>query len=353
MNAKSLRWTPALGLVLLGLLLTAALPDARYTSATSFKISGFLGKLIAKATPDEILQEVFVSGNVMLTRDKNTGTRISLDDETIATINYKDKSYTVMTFEQLRDLLRQRTAGADPAEPESDEPPDANVTLNFSLDRTGTFDNVNGYRAERVVLTILADVEKNQADAGEGESITEDGGQFVLVMELWMTDEADGYREVQDFQDRYAQQLGAAMFDEGERQGLLEVLKNIVGNDPRLKASLERAQEEAAGLDGIAVRTTTYFVSVPPGLEYDAELVFGEKKEEKKKKGGLGGFAKKLAQQAAGVGGGDEDKPAEQRTHVTTVTNLDGFSTEPISTASMALPSEFTRKEYVPPQTGN
>lgn len=117
-----------------------------------------------------------------------------------------------------------------------------------------------------------------------------------------MSAEVPGYQEVQDFQQRYAEKMGEAFFENSGGDGLTNTLSTLIGDDPRLKASMERAHQEAAGLEGMAVRSTTYIISVPKDITYDPALVFAEEQaenpKEEKKKGGLGGFASRLAKKA-------------------------------------------------------
>jgi len=305
-----------------------------------------IGKILAKAAPDEMMSDVMVQGNLMLTKSEHTRTIVNLDAETITNINDREKTFTVMTFDDLRAMMQQGHTGAssEGASEENDEP-DAHVKMDFSLDRTGVWETINGYNAERVILTLFGDVE-----AAEGSDAQAMEGQFVLAMETWMSTEVPGYQEVQDFEQRYAEKMGEALFQNSGDEGLTNALSTIIGNDPRLKASMERAQQEAAGLEGMTVRSTTYIVTVPKDMTYDPEMVFAEEKaeepKEEKKKGGLGGFASRLAQKATDLAEGASNEASSQRTLVKTTMDYGDFSTSTISSSAFEIDPTYEEVSY-------
>ena len=116
-----------------------------------------------------------------------------------------------------------------------------------------------------------------------------------------------------------------------------------MGDSPGIRESLDRSSKEIDKLDKMAVRQILHVVNVPPGMDYDPELVFAKKKKKKKKK--LGRFAKKIARQATGADGGN-DGPKEQKTFLTSTTNHENFKTGPIDPAVFEIGSDYTQQDY-------
>ncbi len=334
MRLKS-RLLPALSLALLGTLIAAtAMTGVSYQSTTSFEISGLLGDLLDKAGVDKFSEESFFDGNKMATKNKTSRTIIDLDAETITSVNDVTKTYTVMSFDQVAGMFTPGDGQAPEQEPdEENEEADYTVTVTFWIDEMGTAE-VHGEPADHFRLHVLADPEPTSEDV-------EDPGQFALAMELFMRD-VEGYEVIKNFRQGYADKMGRAL---GGGQGnLFDAIKKVLGDSPGIRESLERSQDEIAKMDKMTVRLIMHVVTVPPGKEYDPEMVFGEKKKKKKKKGGLGRFAKKIARQATGEGEDEKDK--EQKTILTSTTDHEGFTTGPIDPMVFEIAADYTKQDY-------
>ncbi len=325
------RWIPVLSLVLLGTLIAAtAMTGVSYKSTTSFEISGFVGKLLDKAGVDKLSEESFFEGNKMATKNKTSRTIIDTDAETITSVNDLTKTYTVMSFDQVAGMF---APGDDQApEQEPNEEADYTVTVTFWIDDMGATE-VHDEPVNHFRLHVLADPEPTSEEV-------EDPGQFALAMELFMRD-VEGYEVIKHFRQSYADKMGQAL---GGGQGnLFEAIKKVLGDSPGIRESLERSQNEIAKMDQMTVRLITHIVTVPPGKQYDPEMVFAEKKK-KKKKGGLGRFAKKLIKQATGEGEDEKDK--EQKTILTSTTDHEGFTTGPIDPMVFEIAADYTKQDY-------
>ena len=326
------RWIPVLSLALLGTLIAATtMKGVSYKSTSSIEISGLVGELLDKAGVDTFSEETFFDGNKMATKNKTSRTIIDLDAETITSVNDKTKTYTVMSFDQLAGLFTPGDGQAPEQEPT--EEPDYTVTVTFWIDEMGTAE-VHNERVDHFRLHVLADPEPTSEDI-------EDPGQFALAMELFMRD-VEGYEVIKNFQQGYADKIGRGL---GGGQGnLFDAIKTVLGDSPGIRESLERSQDEINKMDKMTVRLITHIVTIPPGKEYDPEMVFGEKKKKKKKKGGLGRFAKKIARQATGEGEDEKDK--EQKTILTSTTDHEGFTTGPIDPMVFEIGADYTEQDY-------
>lgn len=339
----SYRRAPWLLVPMFCLFFAGTAPSASFslTTTTSFKVAGWLGKVLSKVGPNEITKNIAVSGDYLLESDENGDRIISLPDSQIITINHARKNYHVMPFSFYRNLLRGGTTSDDGGDDQGQ--PTHEIRVDYSLDRPGEFKDFGERRTERFIETVTAEM----LPIDENGTVAERGEKLVLVFDKYLTeDPIPGFTVLHDFHQRFSEALGAAVVGEG----MLERIKQAIGDDPRFQQALQRAAEANQQKTGSSVMTTMYLVKVPAPLDYDDKLVFGEK--EKKKKGGLGRFAKKLAQQAAGqatgidIGEQKEEKPQEQRTILSTTEMHSNFSTAPVDILAKMPPEEYTEINY-------
>ena len=327
---QPMRWIPIVSLALLGLLIaaTSLAPGVSYTSSTSMEASGLVGNLLKKAGTDALSEASFFTETRMATKNKTSRSIIDLNAETITSVNDLTKTYTVIPFAQVGAM---GAPGGETAQAEPEEDPDYTVSVAFWIDDMGVVSDPSG--ATHLRLHIVADPEPQLPDL-------EDPGQYALVMELFVKD-VEGYEIIKTFRRSYAEKLGRAM---GSGQGnLFETIKQVLGDSPGIRESLDRSGEEIAKLDKMAVRQIMHVVTVPPGMDYDPEKVFA-KKEKKKKKKRLGRFAKKIAQQA--TGGDTDNQEKDQKTVLTSTTNHEGFSTGPIEPAVFEIGADYQQTQY-------
>src|SRR5262245_30831621 len=84
-----------------------ALAEVKSREKSLVKLEGVLGGVMrvfgGKAAKEGIVSTAAVKGNRKATKNDNQGQIVDLGEEKVYTIDYKDKSYTVKTFDQIRD----------------------------------------------------------------------------------------------------------------------------------------------------------------------------------------------------------------------------------------------------------
>lgn len=335
---------------LLSVLLVASVPDVKYTTVSTFKMSGFLGRLVGRSLPDELPETASLSGDKLRIDDEynESSTLIDLAAETFTTLNHKQKTYSTITFDELKQQLEQRLEEARQEREENaedaEDAPDTEIEFAFAIDRTGERKQVNGYNAERVIMTIEA-----EGTAQDPETQETAGGQVVMASELWVSNAVPGYAEIQAFQQRFAEKMGDVAFGGQSQDQVIASIAKAMGNqEGDLEEQLQKAREEAGKIDGLAVQSTTHVVSVPYGMAFDADQVFAEAsadepQEEKKKRGGLRGLKKALedaTQNAAGSG------VPEQKTLFTISSIMDDFQQLDVPAATYDIPADYKEKPF-------
>jgi hypothetical protein len=167
------------------------------------KFAGAFSKSARDITKPTI-SSVSVKGNRMVRTSDRTMNIIDLDAETITDVDFEKKTYSVITFEQMKQAMQRAAdqANRKMAE-EKPQPPAANnsnVDVNWKLDikETGEKKNINGLDTKEVVMTITME----GTDQKTGQS-----GAMDTVSDMWLTPKVPGYDEINDFHIRMAKKL--------------------------------------------------------------------------------------------------------------------------------------------------
>lgn len=125
-----------------------------------------------------------------------------LDRECVWSLDDEKKTYTELTFAQMRELMSKGLADAEQAQAEARRKPgpeSADVEYKVDVQRTGKKQQMNGFLAEQVIVTVTG----TPKDPQSGETAS-----FTLVMDQWLTPSLPGQSEVTAFWRRYAEKMG-------------------------------------------------------------------------------------------------------------------------------------------------
>ncbi len=189
----------------------------------------------ARKLGEPMISSVYLKGNVMA-RVNDTDTEIiDLDRGTVTTINHHDKTYTVMTFEQMRQQMEAARQEAEKKQAQetksastksSEPPPDMKFKVNVR--NTGANKAVAGLQASEAILAM----ELEATDKKSGQS-----GSLAMTNDMWLAPEIPGYEEIRDFERRYALKMGMVLrgainpsmlaLQPGMGQGLADMMKEM------------------------------------------------------------------------------------------------------------------------------
>ncbi len=191
--------------VALTVLSTAALlADFQYqeTTRVSGGVLAGLGRFAGKAL-DPVTHTVAVKGNHMSRMTSRTGEIIDLDKETITNIDFDKRTYSVTTFEQMRQAMRDASQRMQDNQTAHREPaPDTSkgeVSFKGSVKETGQSKTVSGVNAHEYIMIM----QMIGTDKQSGQS-----GAMNITNDMWMAPEIRGYQEVRDFQRRMGEKMG-------------------------------------------------------------------------------------------------------------------------------------------------
>jgi len=319
--------------------------DVRSDQKTKFQLAGPLGKVVnffgGKAARDGVTSTVALKGNRMMTTTGDSGGQIiDLTEEKVYNLDLKKKSYTVVTFAQLRQQMedaRKRAQEEAAKNPEADKPaqrdPNAKeVEVDFDVKNTGEKKDINGFATTQSIMTITV--------REKGKTLQQAGG-MVLTSDIWLTPSIPAMKEVADFHMKYAQKLYGPMIEGASPQDMASAMAMY----PQMKPALERMAAEGRKLQGTAILTTTTIDAVQSAEQVAAsQSSAGDAKSSggsaPTSVGGLiGGFGRRMAKKK-------EDEPAvaagpKDRATVLTTTNETLKLSTTVADAEVAVPAGF------------
>ncbi len=319
--------------------------DVRSDQKTKFQLAGALGKVVnffgGKAARDGVTSTVALKGDRMMTTTGDSGGQIiDLAEEKVYNLDLKKKSYTVVTFAQLRQQMeeaRKRAQEEAAKNPEADKPaqrdPNAKeVEVDFDVKNTGEKKDINGFATTQSIMTITV--------REKGKTLQQGGG-MVLTSDIWLTPSIPAMKEVADFHLKYAQKLYGPMIEGASPQDMASAMAMY----PQMKPALERMATEGRKLQGTAILTTTTIDAVQSAEQMAAsQSSAGDAKSSggsaPTSVGGLiGGFGRRMAKKK-------EDEPAaaagpKDRATVLTTTNETLKLSTTVADAEVAVPAGF------------
>ncbi|HSK09418.1 MAG TPA: hypothetical protein VK911_07570 [Vicinamibacterales bacterium] len=323
----------AAALAVSSLLFTAAASSADVTvqQKTQVKFEGMLGRMMnlfgGKAAKDGVVQTVVVQGDRKLTRSGDTGEIVDLAEEKVYDLNFKDKSYKVQTFAEIRremeesarkarEEAKREKGGGEAGQPE--------MQVDFDIKNTGQQKTVNGFQCREVITTITVHE--------KGKTLDQAGG-IVMTATSWLAPAVTGMKEVTDFDLRYAKQLSGGL---PSAQQMMQAFAMY----PGMQEAMARFEREKGNLEGTPIQTTMVLAAAA-----NPQQAGREEGERGGAPGGvvggvLGRFGRKKAEPAP------ESKPAApgQQTIMTSTTDLLKVENA-ANAADLQVPAAFRLKK--------
>ena len=165
----------------------------------------------------------YLKGDKMATVSSTHSTIVDVAAETITEVDFQKKSYSVMTFAQMKQMMEQLGGKT------GTQTPDFKVSAN----RTGATKKVSGVEAKEIVITMEAEMK----DQKSGRSST-----MKITTDSWISSEVLGYDEVREFYKKMASKIDWSPGGSAPMMGR-----------PDLAKGMEQVAKEMAKLDGVPV----------------------------------------------------------------------------------------------------
>jgi hypothetical protein len=353
----------ALGLCTL--LATPSFADFRYDETTQItggtvvgmmKFAGAFSK-DAKKAMDPITSTVLVQGNRMARINPDRTEIVDLDKETITTIDHKKKQYTVMTFEQMKQQLKeaqekakQEQAKAKPSQTQGNEAPPPKMDFKVNVRNTAATKNVAGLQTKESILTMQLEA----TDQKSGQT-----GSLAITNDMWMAPEIPGYGEVRDFNQRFARKMGMVFGDvfkpsmaamqPGSAEGMAEMVKEMSKLKGVPVMQVMRMGSTANGQPLPAASEAPLPASTGPAMPSAGDVAKQSATSALASKlGGFGGFGKKKKEPPQDQPAPDQSPSGQTAAPTQSVlmessTQLASFSSAPIDSSQFNVPAGYAQ----------
>ena len=272
----------------LGCLLAAtnvALADASYQETTQITGGQLVDTLKSVPFAPKQVKKIFdpvnslkmLHGNQLASVSKSTTEIVDLDQETITRIDSEKKTYTVVTFAQMRQAIQdvpkklqqaqaqmkqQQAPAAAPAD--GGQAPQIQVTYEVSVTDTGVSKAVNGVMSKEQLMTLKAHVSDPNAQPSAGpNTIT-----YSYIADIWTAPEPPEMKEIDDFFLRY----GKKMMQGIDAAALMKSMKPAIGGSaiaplfasnpgmgPALQEMMKKMATEMQKIKGTTILEVTRF----------------------------------------------------------------------------------------------
>jgi hypothetical protein len=323
---KRLLMSCSVALSLVALSAGAAQAEVKTRDRSAVKFEGMLGRMVGlfggKAARDGVVASNAVKGDRKSTMTDTTGRIVDLREEKVYELDLKKKTYTVATFAELRQQLKEaqekaardaREQAGKEKEPDKAEQKDKapEVEVDFDVKETGQKKAIAGYDAREVVMTITV--------REKGKTLDDNGG-LVVTSNLWLGPDIPALKELAEFELRYWKAIAP------ETTGVsAEQMAAVMAMYPLVKQGMDRLNKEKATLSGTPLSTITTFEAVKSKeqMAKDSESTSG---------GGLSGMlARKMMKKG-------EEKP---RVTIFTVTSETLEVATTVAPADLEIPAGF------------
>jgi hypothetical protein len=267
----NIRKVASLGIMLLASRLMFA--DASYQETTqvtggsmvdSLKSVSFLSKSMSNMFAP-MTTVTMVHGNQKAVVSKDSTEITDLDRETITHIDTLHKTYTVVTFAQMRQAIAnmpkqmeqaQSQVKEAQAQQQAQQPKtDLKTSFDVSAKNTGVTKEVNGLTAQEQVVTMQMHITDPNAPPTEAvNSMT-----YVVTTDAWIAPDPPEVKEIQDFDMRMGQKLMAGVDLSAWKSEMSQNtgMAQLFGGKPGSEEAMAQMAKEMAKLKGTRVMEVT------------------------------------------------------------------------------------------------
>lgn len=261
----------AIAIVMMASRMTLA--DASYQETTQItggsmvaplKSLGFLSKSVGNMFAPNTTTTM-VRGNQKAVVGKDSTEITDLDRETITHIDSLHKTYSVVTFAQMRQAfenmpkqMEQAQEKAKQEQPQQPQQPKSDLKTSFdvSVKNTGVTKDVNGLTAQEQLVTMQMHITDPNAPATDATNTV----TYVVTTDAWIAPDPPEVKEVQEFDKRFGQKLMAGVDMSAWRSqmaGQNPAMAQMFSGKPGSQEAMAQMAKEMAKLQGTRVMEVT------------------------------------------------------------------------------------------------
>ncbi len=347
------------------LISTLSWADFKYTQTSQMTGGAMMGMVKGLSIFSKSMREAtkpmesvtYVKGNY-LRRDSADGSYeiIDLNGKRIINVYPQKQSYSVMTFEQMREAVQQMSQRMNEQMKREAHEKNTNVTITpkIEVNPTGRSQTFLGQNAQEVTMKIKMEMQATDATHGT------QSGSFDTSVDSWVAPSVSGYKEIADFYKKMAMEINwtpSAGFGTDPRvsQSMVELYKT--GKIPQGLPMMQVISLMAAGQapkQGTSASTsspsqTSSTNSSPSGVSTPSEAAA---KAIGGMFGGFGRFGHKKKKQQDEEQPSDQQQPAQNASAsnstasnslIEITSRVTSYSTDPIDASLFQIPAGYTQ----------
>jgi hypothetical protein len=249
----------AFGIVLLASQIAFA--DASYESTSQVSGGSLMEMLKSNPIAAKAARQMYaptntltmVHGNRKATVNKDSTQIVDLDAETVTHIDTAKKTYSVMTFEQMRQAVARMTQGMERAQARAQQQKtDVQTSFEVSVKNTGVTKVINGLTAQEQIVTMQMHVTDPNAPPSAGGNTS----TFVVTTDAWIAPDPPEVQEVHDFDKRMGEKMAEGV-DMSAFAGNNSGSAQLMGSRPGMAEAMIQMGKEMAKVKGTRVREVT------------------------------------------------------------------------------------------------
>jgi hypothetical protein len=229
-----------------------------------------------------ITTTTMVHGNQKAVVSKDSTEITDLDRECIIRIDNVKKTYTVMTFAEMRQAflnmpkqMDKMQAQMKQAQPHPQQPTDIKTSFDVKVNNTGVTKVVNGLEAQEQVITMTMKVTMtNPPPSAQGQPADPNAPtsmDYTVTTDTWVAPDPPEIKEIADFDIRFGQKLmqGVDMKEFAEQMKQMQAAGNaataqLLGGQPGAGDAMTQMAKEVAKLKGTRVLEVTSMGGLAP-----------------------------------------------------------------------------------------
>lgn len=196
--------------------------DFRYDQ-TARVTKGMVMKMPFGKKPEPTTTTTYLKGGKMATASQDSTSIIDFENQTFTTLMHEKKQYWQMTFAEMQQMMNDAMAEGNKAGRQSN----ASGEMRFDVKSTGVSNEVNGYPARQVLMTI-------EFLGKDGK--TQQSGGMKMVNDSWHSESVPGYTEYKAQMAKFADKaswlkggnpMAAAMGQPGMAEGMKKMAEEM------------------------------------------------------------------------------------------------------------------------------
>lgn len=291
------------------------------------KVAGVFSKS-AREVEKPIVSTVALKGDKMVHRSALHMSVIDLSAKTITSVDMQKKTYTVMTFEQMKQMMQQMSERMH-----QQDPNDPQMQIKVSATATGKTKAFSGMDAKEMLVKI----EMQSTDPKTGKT-----GSLPITVDSWIAPAADGYGEVRAFYKRMADEIG---WTPGG---------NMFMSRPEVAKGMAEAEKEVSALNGMPVfETMNMGMTGQPGANGQTDAPPQDQSAqqpppEKPSLGGLLGSRMGISRSRSSSSQPKSSGDSNSGSLLEMTVEMSGFSSSAVDAGQFAIPDGFKQVESDP-----